>query len=262
MNQYSLCVSEIDTVQRSGYEPDNEAAKKPRIEVVDWEHSADSQPNEGSSGTVSLEQLMKEQITTTHSGEKLMIDNLWKILASEKVPGSAAPAEAAASHGARSSYGNDLNRQRSRSGLRNDSANRQKMAYGAAQYDQGHFQGMPQHMHDSARRPRPSDIFNTPYRKAVDHGMDLPRMPSSENKAYATAGGMGYRSAVRDMYGSGAKEDYMFRTPAKDSESGARGSTKTATPSAFSLAGRPDCWDPRESGADNMQNFAHNKASE
>ena len=184
-------------------------------------------------------------------GDPVTIDNLWKILSQEKNSG---PVPAIQEQLARA--------QRSRSGLRNDSANRQKMAYGAAQYDQGHFQGMPQHMHDSARRPRPSDIFNTPYRKAVDHGMDLPRMPSSENKAYATAGGMGYRSAVRDMYGSGAKEDYMFRTPAKDSESGARGSTKTATPSAFSLAGRPDCWDPRESGADNMQNFAHNKASE
>ena len=30
---------------------------------------------------------MKEQITSTQDGEKLMIDNLWKILASEKASG-------------------------------------------------------------------------------------------------------------------------------------------------------------------------------
>jgi hypothetical protein len=207
-----------------------------QIEIVGWNEDS---PNDssGSSQTVSLRELMTEQANATQgpSGDPVTIDNLWKILSQEKNTG---PAPALQEQLARA--------QRSRSGLRNDSANRQKMAYGAAQYDQGHFQGMPQQMHDSARRPRPSDIFNTPYRKAVDHAMDLPHMPSSENKTYGTAGAMGFRSAVRDMYGRGAMEDYMFRTPAMDSESGARGSTKTATPSTFSLAGRPDCWDPRE----------------
>ena len=70
-----------------------------------------------------------------------MIDNLWKILASEKTSGGA-PTEAAPHQ--RASYANDFNRQRSRSGLRNDSANRQKMAYGAGQYEQMHYQGTPQ----------------------------------------------------------------------------------------------------------------------
>ena len=175
---------------------------------------------------MSLEQLMKEQITSTQDGEKLMIDNLWKILASEKASGGPTTEMAQQQ---RSANANEFNRQRSRSGLRNDSANRQKMAYGAGQYEQahqGHYQGMPQHLHESARRPRPSDIFNTPYQKQVD----LPRLPSSENRAYPSGNSMAFRSAVRDMYASGAKEDYLFRTPIKDSESGARGSTKTGTP--------------------------------
>ena len=115
-------------------------------------------------------------------------------------------------------------------------------------------------MHDSARRARPSDIFNTPYNKQGHHVMDMPRLPGSENKAYPSGNPMAFRSAVRDMYANGAKEEYLFRTPAKDSEAGARGSTKTATQNSYNLSGRPECWDPRESGAENIQHFAHNKA--
>jgi len=45
-------------------------------------------PNEGSSQSVSLEELMREEVTTTQqrdNDEKLTIDNLWKILSTEKV---------------------------------------------------------------------------------------------------------------------------------------------------------------------------------
>ena len=188
-----------------------------QIEIVGWEDS----PNDssGSSQTVSLRELMTDQANAAPGEEPVTIDNLWKILSQEK---NTSPAPAISEQMARSN--------RSRSGLRNDSANRQKMAYAAGQFEQahqGHYQGMPQHLHESARRPRPSDIFNTPYQKQVD----LPRLPSSENRAYPSGNSMAFRSAVRDMYASGAKEDYLFRTPIKDSESGARGSTKTGTPS-------------------------------
>ena len=188
-----------------------------QIEIVGWEDS----PNDssGSSQTVSLRELMTDQANAAPGEEPVTIDNLWKILSQEK---NTSPAPAISEQMARNN--------RSRSGLRNDSANRQKMAYAAGQFEQahqGHYQGMPQHLHESARRPRPSDIFNTPYQKQVD----LPRLPSSENRAYPSGNSMAFRSAVRDMYASGAKEDYLFRTPIKDSESGARGSTKTGTPS-------------------------------
>ena len=188
-----------------------------QIEIVGWEDS----PNDssGSSQTVSLRELMTDQANAASGEEPVTIDNLWKILSQEK---NTSPAPAISEQMARNN--------RSRSGLRNDSANRQKMAYAAGQFEQahqGHYQGMPQHLHESARRPRPSDIFNTPYQKQVD----LPRLPSSENRAYPSGNSMAFRSAVRDMYASGAKEDYLFRTPIKDSESGARGSTKTGTPS-------------------------------
>ena len=187
-----------------------------QIEIVGWEDS----PNDssGSSQTVSLRELMTDQANAAPGEEPVTIDNLWKILSQEK---NTSPAPAISEQMARNN--------RSRSGLRNDSANRQKMAYAAGQFEQahqGHYQGMPQHLHESARRPRPSDIFNTPYQKQVD----LPRLPSSENRAYPSGNSMAFRSAVRDMYASGAKDDYLFRTPIKDSESGARGSTKTGTP--------------------------------
>ena len=63
----------------------------------------------------------------------MTIDNLWKILSQEK---NTSPAPPMNEQLARTN--------RSRSGLRNDSANRQKMAYGAGQYEQMHYQGTPQ----------------------------------------------------------------------------------------------------------------------
>jgi|Transcript_18820 hypothetical protein len=106
-----------------------------------------------------------------------------------------------------------------------------------------------------ARRARPSDIFNTPYQR--QHG-DMPRLSSTEGKALSATGVVGFRSAVRDLYGPGAKEEFLYRTPVKDtSEAGLRerGITKTATTGAFTI-GRSDCLDPRETGAESLNNFA------
>ena len=89
---------------------------------------------------------------------------------------------------------------------------------------------------ESGRRPRPSDIFSTPYQK-----QEMARMPCSAE------GKLGFGGYRRDAYGpvSAGKDDYLFSTPGReDNGSNLRepGSTKTATPSAFGQV-RDDVWD-------------------
>lgn len=58
-----------------------------RIEIVDWERSHE-ESNQKSSQSISLEELMRDQLKTSGAGKKddcnLTIDNLWKILSQEK----------------------------------------------------------------------------------------------------------------------------------------------------------------------------------
>ena len=58
--------------------------KNTRIEIVEWDSSDSSAERHSGTGSVSLGQLMVGSTGGAKNGDGLTIDNLWKILASEK----------------------------------------------------------------------------------------------------------------------------------------------------------------------------------